>query len=116
VGQAILEACLVGGGAASVAWGQLISDVTGLTLEVPEVIEASALGAAICAGVVVGVLEDIRSASQQLVRIARKHSPDPLRAVRYQRAFDAYVRIDDALASESAASGVTLASRVEERR
>jgi xylulokinase len=101
-GQAIVDACLVGGGAASGAWGQLISDVTGLTLEVPEVIEASALGAAICAGVSVGVLEDVRSASQLLIRMARKHSPDPLRAARYQRAYDAYVRIDDVLAFERA--------------
>jgi xylulokinase len=99
-GRAIREACLVGGGAASPVWAQIISDVTGLTLEVPEVIEAAALGAAMCAGAAIGVFEDLRRTSERLVRRARLHSPDAGRAARYSRIFGTYVRVDETLTTE----------------
>jgi xylulokinase len=74
----ILESCglsssseivAVGGGAKSALWLDIIADVTGLTLLVPRVVEAGALGAAILAGVGVGVYPDIREASRALVHI-----------------------------------------------
>jgi xylulokinase len=99
-GHAMREACLVGGGAESSFWAQVLSDVTGLTLEVPEVTEAGALGAAMCAGAAIGVAEAPHVASRRLVRGGRSHAPDPGRFARYGPIYDTFVRLDDTLASE----------------
>jgi xylulokinase len=99
-GHAIIEACLVGGGAESSAWAQLISDATGMTLEIPEVIEASGLGAAICAAAAIGAVQDVHLAARRFFHTARRYSPDPVRARQYHRVYDTYIRVDDVLAAE----------------
>jgi sugar (pentulose or hexulose) kinase len=66
----------VGGGARSPLWCQIIADVTGSRLEVPRIIEAGALGAAMHAAVGLGLFPDLQTAAQQVVRRERVHAPD----------------------------------------
>jgi xylulokinase len=66
-----------GGGNRLPVWRQIISDVLGLALELVPVDEAGCLGAALLAGVGVGLYEDIENAVRRTVRVASETIPDP---------------------------------------
>ncbi len=76
---------LGGGMSRSSFWRQLLADVLGQPLLVSEVAEASALGAAICAGVGAGIFHDLVEGSRKLAR-TRPITPA-------EEAVQAYVRI-----------------------
>lgn len=57
-------------------WCQILADVTGKRVKVPVVKEATALGAAIAAGVGVGIYDDIPTAADALVRWEAEYTPD----------------------------------------
>ncbi|MOA32109.1 Autoinducer 2 kinase LsrK [compost metagenome] len=65
-----------GGGSKGKLWSQILSDVTGLTVRVPVVKEATALGCAIAAGVGAGLYESLAQTGEQLVRWEREYQPD----------------------------------------
>ncbi len=75
---------LSGGMSRSAFWSQLLSDVVDTPVEVSATPEASALGAAICAGVGAGVYKDLAAGAQALTSVARKCTPDPEIAHVYQ--------------------------------
>jgi len=66
-----------GGGSKGALWSQILSDVTGLPVRVPEVKEATALGCAIAAGAGVGLYADMASAGEKLVSWQREFTPNP---------------------------------------
>lgn len=66
-----------GGAAKGALWSQILSDVTGLPVQVPQVKEATALGCAIAAGVGIGLFEDMAGTGQRLVRWQREFTPNP---------------------------------------
>ena len=88
------EMVIVGGGAKSALWRGIIADVTGTTLLVPEVLEAGALGAAILAGVGVGVYRDARQASDALVRMVERRRPGGDRKAGYDRIYPVYMELE----------------------
>ena len=61
------EIVFAGGASKGDLWCQILADVTGCAIKIPKVTEATALGAAIAAGVGVGVYESMVSASERLV-------------------------------------------------
>jgi autoinducer 2 (AI-2) kinase len=65
-----------GGGSKGALWSQILSDVTGLPVRVPEVKEATALGCAIAAGAGAGLYADMASAGEKLVSWSRVFTPD----------------------------------------
>lgn len=65
-----------GGAAKGFLWPQIVSDVLGIPLMIPIVKEATALGTAICAGVGVGIYDDISRTSAQIVRWEREIQPN----------------------------------------
>lgn len=66
---------LIGGGANSAAWRQILADVLGVPLEIPEMLsEATSWGAAVAGGVGAGVYPDWRIAKTQ-TRIRRTVEP-----------------------------------------
>ena len=87
----------VGGPARSDVWNQLKADVTGFTVEVPQVREAAAMGAAVVAAVGVGAHPDLRAAIRAMTVIERRFEPDPARAAIYDRVFEAYVGLYPAM-------------------
>ena len=66
----------IGGSANSLVWTQIKSDITGRSIEVPASDTATTLGAAILAGVGVGVYTDFSTAVAQTVSVRRVHWPD----------------------------------------
>ena len=66
----------IGGGALSPLWTQIKSDVTGRAIAVPGTDTAATLGAAILAGLGVGVYTDFENAVACTVRIVRRHQPE----------------------------------------
>jgi autoinducer-2 kinase len=81
-----------GGGARSPLWAQLLADVLGQDVRVPPVTEASALGAAILAGVGVGAFDDAAATAAALAGGGRVHEPDPAAAAVYDDCFGRWRR------------------------
>jgi xylulokinase len=72
-----------GGGARSAWWLQLKADLTGVPVEVVAEDEPGALGAAILAGVGVGLYPSVSDAVLRLVEVGRRFEPDPARGALY---------------------------------
>ena len=70
------ELIFAGGAAKSPLWSQIVADVTGKPVKVPVVKEATALGAAILAGVGVGLYADIEEAVERTVKWDRQFQPN----------------------------------------
>ena len=81
-----------GGGARSPLWAQLLADVLRTDVRVPPVAEASALGAAILAGVGVGAFDDAATTAAALAAGGRVHEPDPAAAAAYDDCFGRWQR------------------------
>jgi autoinducer 2 (AI-2) kinase len=81
-----------GGAARSPLWAQLLADVLRQDVRVPPVTEASALGAAILAGVGVGAFGDAAAAAAALAAGGRVHQPDPAAAAVYDDCFGRWRR------------------------
>lgn len=91
------HARLVGGGARSAVWRQIVSDVLGIAIEVPRVGDAS-FGAALIAGLGVGAFSDAGDAVRRCVRVVEESSPDPRRHDHYSRLFQVYRQAQQQLA------------------
>ena len=97
---------LIGGGARSPLWRQILADVYGLPILRPELLaEATSLGAAIAGGVGIGLFPDYRVA-HKFVQVEAGEQPDPARSQRYaplsaifQRTYTALEPIFEELAS-----------------
>jgi len=98
-GRTYDEVVLTGGAAKGRLWPQIVADVLGLTVRVPDVKESTALGAAIYAGIGSGVYVDLGEAIAQLVRFERSIDPDPAARAAYDAFFarwsELYPRILD---------------------
>ncbi|MDN0031734.1 autoinducer-2 kinase [Oscillibacter ruminantium] len=70
------ELIFAGGAAKSPLWCQILADVTGKTVRVPVVKEATALGAAILAGFGVGVYPSIAEGARRTVRWDADYQPN----------------------------------------
>jgi xylulokinase len=97
MGDRIAVVDAIGGGARSDVWLQIFADVWGKTVRRRALVdEANSLGAAVVAGVGVGLFDDFEVASQ-LSRVEKAFQPDPGRArryeTRYQQFLDAYERL-----------------------
>jgi len=74
---------LIGGGARSPLWRQILADVYGLPILRPALLaEATSLGAAIAGGVGVGLFPDF-SVAHQFVQVEKAEQPDPTHHQRY---------------------------------
>jgi xylulokinase len=84
------ELRVVGGGAKSRLWNQIKADVTGLQVNVPEITETTALGAAFLALVGTGAYATLSEASQHIVKIRECIDPDPSVQSTYAEAYERY--------------------------
>jgi xylulokinase len=76
---------MVGGATRNHFWMQNKADTLGQAIEVSEVAEASPLGAAILAGIGVGLYHDLQDAWRHVYRPGTIYQPDPGRAAHYAR-------------------------------
>lgn len=87
----------MGGAANSRVWTQIKADVTGKRFVVPAADEATTLGAAMLAGVGVGVWPSFEEAVAGIVVVRREHLPDMENHALYQRAFGRYRKLYESL-------------------
>ena len=80
----------MGGAANSLIWTQIKSDVTGKPIEVPASDTATTLGAALLAGVGVGIYRDFDEAVGETVKLKRRHEPDNARKGEYDHGYETY--------------------------
>lgn len=96
-GAEVKELLAVGGSANSALWMQIKSDITGKPLAVPFSDTATTLGAALLAGVGVGMYEDFEDAVKQTVKITRRYEPNAETSEAYQRNYETYLALYDNL-------------------
>jgi xylulokinase len=89
-GQPIDDLILMGGGARSAVWCQIIADVTGRTVRRAGSPEATNLGAGILAAAAVGWYPSIREAAASMTSVGRTFVPDPANVDLYTRLFEVY--------------------------
>ncbi len=82
------EIIFASGAAKGKLWPQILADVLQIPVKTPIVKEATALGAAIAAGVGVGIYQDMASAAKQLVKWDKVFEPKPNNKDVYQDAFE----------------------------
>jgi L-xylulokinase len=86
-----------GGAAKSPVWTQMFADVLQLPIELPASEELGAMGAAICAGVAVGLFGSFEEAAARMVRVTRVVQPDPGVRSLYEEKYARYRRFVEVL-------------------
>jgi len=89
-GIELCELRVMSGGAKSKLWNQIKADVTGLQVNVPEITETTALGAAFLALVGIGAYSTLTEVSDQLVKIREHIEPNPASTTIYAEAYEQY--------------------------
>jgi xylulokinase len=88
----------IGGGAYSDFWMQNRADVTGMEIEVPDIREATSLGAAILAGVGTGLIGDYKEALLRRNFEVKTYTPDEKWSGRYDRYYrEIFVQLYESL-------------------
>lgn len=90
------EAAVIGGGASSPLWRQILSDMLGISLRQMENSDSS-FGSAMLAGVAAGVFPDFRTAAGICGKAAGFTRPNPDNTERYAALYPVYRQIHDAL-------------------
>ena len=87
---------LIGGGAKSRLWSEIVANVFNCTVMVPSPADAS-FGSCLLAGTGIGLFADAKAAVAKCLKIDREVKSDPAAAAEYARLFERYRRIHDAL-------------------
>jgi sugar (pentulose or hexulose) kinase len=91
----------VGGATRNQFWMQNKADVVGLPIDVPEIEEATPLGAAILAGIGVGLYRDEQDAFERVYKPGKTYQSDPQLAGNYAEWYKIYTQLYTALAPVS---------------
>jgi len=88
----------IGGGAKSPLWLQLKADITGIPVVTPKITEAAGFGAALLAGVGVGIFPSAAEAADRFLQLTDEYYPDPARHAAYNHQFELYRLVYPAVA------------------
>ena len=88
---------LIGGGARSKLWSDIVANVFDCTVAVPTPGDAS-FGACLLAGTGIGAFPGVKEAVAKCLHVDRTITPDPGEAAEYRKLFGRYREIHDALA------------------
>ena len=83
----------VGGATRNEFWMQNKADVTGLPIDVPQVEEATALGAAMLAGIGVGIYRNEQDAFERVYKPGKTYQPDSQLASKYAEWYQIYKQL-----------------------
>lgn len=84
---------IAGGITNSQVWLQMFADIFQKPLELVNVKENGAMGAAMAAGVMSGLFTDFKAAAKSMVHISRTITPNPELAEVYQEKYDLYQKV-----------------------
>jgi len=96
-GLKFVSAKLAGGGARSSLWRQMFADMLAIPISVAKCDETGALGAAIAAGVGVGIFANFADGVRATVHKGVEHTPDPSMAAHYADRYDVYLQLIEAM-------------------
>lgn len=88
---------LAGGATKSAAWSQIVADITGLPVRIPEVADLACVGAAVLAGTGSGVFHDLTEGYKRLAVNEHVLMPDPERSAKYAAIYEEYKKTAIAL-------------------
>lgn len=88
---------LCGGGAKSLVWRQILANVLGIPLELPQTEQGPGYGAAMLAAVACGAYPSVRRCAASLVQIKEVTRPDPIRVAAYQQRYETWHKLYPAL-------------------
>jgi xylulokinase len=97
LGITVESAAIIGGGAKGALWRQIVADVLNIPLTKNEV-DDSSLGSAMLAGVATGIFSSYEDSAAKCVRKAIEIQPNPQNRDIYNKGFEYYRQIHDALA------------------
>ena len=80
----------IGGGTKNRDWMQTKANIMQTIIEIPKIQEATALGAALLAGIGAGLYKDAQDAISRTYRVGQLVQPDPSTADLYNRGFETY--------------------------
>jgi autoinducer 2 (AI-2) kinase len=103
---------LSGGMSQSMFWSQMLSDVMDRPLQAASVPQASALGAAVCAGVGAGIYSSFEEAVGILCKPAYKLKPDPSMAQKYSELFSDWEQFRQAQEESNSIASVTIVKQM----
>lgn len=92
-----LDIHAMGGAANSELWVQIYADVIGRPIRVPSSDTATTFGAALLAGVGVGMYESFEEVVERTVTIRREHQPNLENTVVYRKAMDQYLKLSNVM-------------------
>ncbi len=87
------EIVFTSGAAKGTLWPQIMADVLNCRVKVPVVKESTSLGAALYAGLGVGLYQDLKSVAQSIVSFEKTYEPDPTNHQIYQELYEQWSRI-----------------------
>jgi xylulokinase len=108
-GVTVHELTMVGGAARSPLWPQIVADVTGVGASVPAITEAASWGAAVLAGIGVGVFEGVESAGSTLA--ARSQHFEPGNRAVYEPLYERYRLLWPSMSGQAEVSPVSRAHK-----
>jgi len=82
-GHPIRQMRAVGGGTRNAWWQQLKADILGVPIETLAVSDVTAQGAALLAGLAIGMFADTNTAARRAYRSAIRYEPNPENHARY---------------------------------
>ncbi len=97
---AIEQVRISGGGAKSPLWRQIMADVLGVELVTVNTTEGAAFGAALLAGVGAGLYTSVPEASEAMIAITGRATPDAAATAAYAPYYERYRALYPALAPE----------------
>ncbi len=92
IDKPVTVARMAGGAAKSPEWVQMFADVLNLPMQVSDVKELGTLGAAMCAGVAIGLFKDFEAAAERMTRMKEPIQPNPAAVARYEGKYRNYLR------------------------
>jgi xylulokinase len=91
IGIRIKQLIMIGGGASSSVWPQIVADVSYIPILIPDQKEAACAGAAILAGVGCGVYPSIEGASMKFIRKKKRIEPNEENKAIYEKSYQQFV-------------------------
>ena len=93
LGISIDRTMICGGGAKSPLWKKIMANVLNIQVDVPQIEEGPAMGAAMLAAVADGTFASVKEAADCVVRVKETISPDPALAAVYDRQYRKFAQI-----------------------
>lgn len=93
LGISIDRTMICGGGAKSPLWKKIMANVLNIQVDVPQIEEGPAMGAAMLAAVADGTFASVKEAADCVVRVKETISPDPALAAAYDRQYRKFAQI-----------------------